>query len=117
MVEQVDTQHLKCYGHCGRAGSIPAPGTMKTEIDKDYFIKVCNESESMSKACTKLQLHFNTFKRLAIKYGCYKPNQSGKGIHKKSNGNDIPLNEILEGKHPQYQTFKLKNKLFANHIK
>ena len=90
---------------------------MKTQIDKDYFIKVCNESESMSKACTKLQLHFNTFKRLAIKYGCYKPNQSGKGIHKKSNGNDIPLNEILEGKHPHYQTFKLKNKLFANHIK
>lgn len=117
MVEQVDTQHLKCYGYCGRAGSIPAPGTMKTEIDKDYFIKVCNESESMSKACTILQLHFNTFKRLAIKYNCYKPNQSGKGIHKKSNGHDIPLNEILEGKHPQYQTFKLKNKLFANHIK
>ena len=27
MVELVDTQDLKSCGHCGRAGSIPAPGT------------------------------------------------------------------------------------------
>src|SRR5690606_32967343 len=27
MVKQVDTQDLKSCGHCGRAGSIPAPGT------------------------------------------------------------------------------------------
>jgi hypothetical protein len=26
-VELVDTQDLKSCGHCGRAGSIPAPGT------------------------------------------------------------------------------------------
>jgi hypothetical protein len=29
MVELVDTQDLKSCGHCGRAGSIPAPGTKK----------------------------------------------------------------------------------------
>ncbi len=27
MVELVDTQDLKSCGHCGRAGSTPAPGT------------------------------------------------------------------------------------------
>ncbi len=27
MVELVDTQDLKSCGHCGRAGSSPAPGT------------------------------------------------------------------------------------------
>jgi hypothetical protein len=27
MVESVDTQDLKSCGHCGCAGSIPAPGT------------------------------------------------------------------------------------------
>ncbi len=32
MVELVDTQDLKSCGHCGCAGSIPAPGT--TSIDK-----------------------------------------------------------------------------------
>jgi hypothetical protein len=29
MVELVDTQDLKSCGHCGRAGSIPAPGTLR----------------------------------------------------------------------------------------
>ncbi len=29
MVELVDTQDLKSCGHCGRAGSIPAPGTIR----------------------------------------------------------------------------------------
>ncbi len=30
MVELVDTQDLKSCGHCGRAGSSPAPGTTFT---------------------------------------------------------------------------------------
>ena len=29
VVELVDTQDLKSCGHCGRAGSTPAPGTEK----------------------------------------------------------------------------------------
>ena len=29
MVKLVDTPDLKSCGHCGRAGSIPAPGTEK----------------------------------------------------------------------------------------
>ena len=90
---------------------------MKENIDIVKFIKVCNESESMSKACATLGLHFNTFKRLAIKYNCYKTNQSGKRIHKNNNGSNIPIDEILEGKHPQYQTYKLKNKLIKAGIK
>lgn len=90
---------------------------MKENIDMVEFVKVCNESESMAKACATLGLHFNTFKRLAIKYNCYKPNQSGKGTHKNNNGANIPIDEILEGKHPQYQTYKLKNKLIKAGIK
>ena len=90
---------------------------MKENIDIVKFIKVCNESESMPKACATLGLHFNTFKRLAIKYNCYKSNQSGKGIHKNNNGSNIQIDEILEGKHPQYQTYKLKNKLIKAGIK
>ena len=31
MVESVDTKDLKSFGHCGRAGSTPAPGTMKNK--------------------------------------------------------------------------------------
>lgn len=82
---------------------------MKT-IDRDNFIKVCEESDSMAQAAIKLNLHFNTFKRYAIKFNCYITNQSGKGIKKKG----VPtfeINDILDGKHPHYQTYKLKKRM------
>jgi 5-methylcytosine-specific restriction endonuclease McrA len=52
------------------------------KLDRDSFIKVCNEELTMAKAAAKLNLHFNTFKRYALEYNCYSPNQSGKGIKK-----------------------------------
>jgi 5-methylcytosine-specific restriction endonuclease McrA len=52
------------------------------KIDKDLFIKVCVEELTMAKAAAKLNLHFNTFKKYALKFECYSPNQSGKGIKK-----------------------------------
>ncbi len=82
------------------------------------FIKICDESQSMAVACVKIGVHFNTFKRKAIKLGCYKPNQGGKGNLGEAGGNPgISLEEILEGKHPQYQTFKLKNRLIQCGLK
>ena len=83
------------------------------KIDDEYFISVCNQSKSMAEAASKLQLHFNTFKRIATKLECYIPNQSGKGTNKKSI-EKVPLDEILNGLHPQFQTYKLKNKLLRN---
>ena len=83
-------------------------------LSDDKFIDICENSTSMSEASSKLGLHFNTFKRRATKLGCYKPNQSGKGIPKKGSG--IDLYEILEGRHPHYQTFKLKKRLLKEGI-
>ena len=78
--------------------------------DKD-FIAFCESSVSMAQAAAKLKIHFNSFKRRALILNCYKPNQSGKKINKRS-GRLIPIEEIIfEGKHPEYQTFKLKNRL------
>jgi 5-methylcytosine-specific restriction endonuclease McrA len=51
-------------------------------IPRDEFIKVCNNELTMARAATKLNLHFNTFKKYALMYGCYQTNQSGKGINK-----------------------------------
>lgn len=90
---------------------------MSLKIDKNYFVKICEESLSMAEASVKLKMHFNTFKKYALLYDVYKPNQSGKGMVKKNNGNLIPLNDILDGRHPQYQTYKLKNKLLASGLK
>ena len=44
MVELVDTQDLKSCGHCDRAGSTPAPGTLRIkgllEIAVPFFIRL-----------------------------------------------------------------------------
>lgn len=84
------------------------------------FISTCNQSTTMNEAATKLGIHFNTFVRIAKKLKCYKPNQGRKGL-KRNESEDaairISLKEILAGKHPTYQTFKLKLRLFKEGIK
>lgn len=80
------------------------------KIDKENFIKVCNESASMASACVKLGMQYRTFRRYAEKFGCYKTNQSGKGMKKVSN-KGFTLSDILDGKYPQYTAYKLKRKL------
>lgn len=72
----------------------------------------------MAEAASSIGIHFNTFKRRAIKLDCYIPNQGSKGSKKEwLKKRSIPLDEILNGKHPQYQTYKLKNRLYAENIK
>lgn len=53
------------------------------DLTKQDFEKACSNSLSMAEACSKLGLHFNTFKKHALKYGCYNPNQGMKGGKKK----------------------------------
>jgi hypothetical protein len=90
---------------------------IKNRIDEKLFIQVCETSETMAKACSKLKLHFNSFKKRAIELGCYKTNQAGVGISKKDNGTKIPISEILKGLHPYYQTNKLRIRLVDEGIK
>ncbi len=88
---------------------------MKTEITKELVIDVCLKSNSMAQAAAELKIHFNTFKRLATLYNCYSPNQGLKGGNKKTPAK-IPLVDILNGGHPHFQTFKLKNRLLKEGI-
>ena len=90
---------------------------MKKIADKK-IIESAKQNITMAAAAAELGIHFNTFKRHAERLGVYKPNQGAKGTSKPYAGkNKIPLNEILEGKHPQYQTFKLKNRLLSKGLK
>lgn len=82
----------------------------------EEMLKAIEESKTMREAAGKLGMSFSTFKRKAVKLDVYKPNQSGKGITKLHNGNKIPLDEILEGLHPNYQSNKLKKRLIAKGI-
>ena len=79
------------------------------------IINACKTSLSMAQAATKLNIHFNTLKSRAKKLGCYNTNQAGIGVAKQS-GTKISLQTILTGKYPEYQTFKLKNRLLQEGI-
>lgn len=57
-------------------------GIKPKDIPKQQFIDICNSSESMAHAASKLGLHYNTFSKYAKLYKCYIPNQNGKGISK-----------------------------------
>ncbi len=83
---------------------------MISQIPQSQVIEVCLRSNSMAKAAASLNIHFNTLKRLAILYGCYMPNQGLKGGNKNAPAK-INLDKILAGDHPQFQTYKLKNRL------
>lgn len=89
---------------------------IKNRITDEEFIAVCKASESMAKAAATLGVHFNSFKKRAIELECYVTNQSGKG--NKKNMPKVDLNEIIfENKQPQYQTYKLKLRLFEEGYK
>jgi 5-methylcytosine-specific restriction endonuclease McrA len=84
-------------------------------MEENRIIKAANESQTMSEAAAKLNMHPTTFRRRALKLGCYRKNQGSKGISKPSTL-IIPLSEILEGGHPQYQSYKLKRRLIEEGI-
>lgn len=79
------------------------------------FIKITRECRSMAVAAKMTGMSYRSFRKKAIKLGCFNPNQSGEGIPK-SNGNKIPLEEILEGKQPQYKSYKLKIRLIEEEV-
>jgi hypothetical protein len=68
-------------------------GIKPKDIPQQEFIEICNSSESMAYAASRLGLHFTTFKKYAVQYGCYKTNQSGKGI-KRNMGNKLEIDKI-----------------------
>ena len=89
------------------------------KISDNEIINACSIEPTMARAASSLKIHFNTFKRRAVKLGVYVPNQAGKGLEKpKEDGKGkIPLSEILDGLHPQYQTNKLRIRLISAGIK
>ena len=54
---------------------------------------------------------FSSFRRRAKKLNIYKTNQGGEGTNKVRVLNVIKTEDILNGKYPQYQTYKLKLRL------
>ena len=88
---------------------------IKERISDDLFIKTCLNCGSMAAAAAELNLHFNSFKKRALELGCYKVNQPGKGLVKKTL--KVPIAQIIhEGKYPHYQSYKLKKRLISEGV-
>ncbi len=86
------------------------------KIKDDDIIEAAKNSKTMSQAAAKLGVQFSTFKKHAIRLGCYCINQGGKGTQKVSKVR-VNLDEILTGNCPEFQTYKLKLRLFKAKIK
>ena len=89
------------------------------KIDDKTIIDACEQELTMARAALRVGIHYNTFIRKAKKLGVYKPNQGAKGVIIASRAplTKIPTSEILEGKHPYYQTNKLRVRLIKEGIK
>lgn len=74
------------------------------------IIEAATNSKNVAEATLKTGLTFNAYKYRAMKLGVYNPTQVGCG-------RNILLTEILDGKHPHYQTFKLRNRLIKEDVK
>jgi hypothetical protein len=78
------------------------------------FIQTVNECKTMAYAARTVGMAYSTFIRKAKRLNCYNPNQGQKGLSRQRKG--TPLNEIFEGKHPQFQSYKLKRKMIRKGI-
>ena len=89
------------------------------DITDQQIIAAINAYPTMRQAQFAVNMSASTFKRRCIKIGVYHPNQGGKNVNYPIRGNHsrIDLQEILTGKHPYYQTDKLRRRLIAGGIK
>ena len=75
-----------------------------------------SSSKSATEAAAKLGVKYDTYRKYALQYNCFVINPSGKGTKKAPSAKKIPIDEILLGKHPQYQSNKLRIRLIQEKI-
>lgn len=80
----------------------------------DEEVIKASQNITATKAAATLGVHYSTYREHAKRLGVWKINPGGKGLTKNKSAYAIPLEEILEGKHPHYQTHKLKLRLFSS---
>lgn len=85
----------------------------KSKISDEQIILIYEEKLTLHEAAVKLNMTTVSLWRRAKNLGL---KWSDKKYHKLS-GRKILLKEILEGLHPYYQTFKLKNRLLQEGVK
>lgn len=89
----------------------------KIIITKKVISEAINKSSTMADACKIIGCSFQTFKRRATEFGLYEPNQGSKGIVRGPKSDAILTSDILSGKYPNFQTYKLKLRLYKEGLK
>lgn len=87
---------------------------------EDEIKEALSKSESAAACARYLGVSYPTYKKWAIKYGLFKASPWGKGSKKRfwaPNKGKYPLNQILEGKFPDYPVYRLKDLLIRSKIK
>lgn len=103
----------------------PAPTVFKRKrglgakpLLESEILEAQSRARSAMEAARLLGVAYSTYKKYAKLYGIFEnlKNQRGIGITKGtfSNSGGYPLDDILEGKHPQYPIWKLKRRLINN---
>jgi hypothetical protein len=96
-----------------------ANGRPKRMLLESEIMAAQSISKTEAEAARKLGVSFMTYRKYAKMYGLYGRviNAAGKGIGKPIKNEDsgkYPLNQILEGKFPKYNTNRLKARLIRS---
>lgn len=79
---------------------------LKSEIEL-----IQKQTKSAAQAARMLGVSYKTYRKYAQMYGIFHTNKSGKGIKKIMRRGSFGLQEILEGKHPNYSKARLRERL------
>ncbi len=88
---------------------------LESEIDEAQ-----SNTENATEAAKYLGIAYRTYKKWCLVYNKWKINPWGKGSKKKywdPNKGKYPLNQILEGKFPNYPVYRLKDLLIRSGVK
>lgn len=92
----------------------PGGGTNRRPLLKKEIEDAQTKTLSAAGAARYLGVHYQTYKKYAKMYGIHDnhKNPSGKGVPKaKGSRGAVPLQDILDGKHPTYDVKRLKKRL------
>lgn len=90
----------------------------KIQVSDEQIIEAASVSITASSAAATLGIRYTTYKKHATRLGVFKTNPAGKGISKPiTDERKIPIDKILNGEHPEYQTNKLRKRLIKEGIK
>lgn len=87
---------------------------MTIKVSDERILEVCKNSKSMFSAARELGINYKTLRIHAKRLGAFSRNQQGAGMPK---GGKYAIEDILLGKHPNYNSVALVKRLLSAGLK